>query len=165
MEKSDDHGFTVSLSTITPYLGVRGAVAAINLYRRGVRAQRKCCDWKTPAGMVARARDPHRRRVAAGRRDGGQSAAKTQSWLRRHFDAAVRLYVDDVDACFARALAAGGVQLLCAGSRTGFYGDRNGALRNPSVTSDRRHAYRGPHSEQVAAHCSRPACHQRRGIT
>lgn len=42
---------------------------------------------------------------------------------------AVRIYVDDVDACFARALAAGAVQLR--GVADQFYGDRNGALRDP----------------------------------
>ncbi len=41
----------------------------------------------------------------------------------------MRLFVDDVDACFARALAAGGVQLR--GVADQFYGDRNGALRDP----------------------------------
>ena len=59
----------------------------------------------------------------------GEGSAQRSPALLAGTSVAVRLFVDDVDECFARALAAGAVQLR--GVADQFYGDRNGALRDP----------------------------------
>lgn len=114
-------------STITPYLGVRGAVAAIDFYRRAFGAE-EVLRLESASGLVTHAeiRIGDALLLLADEMVG--SPQRSPSSLAGT-SVAVRLYVDDVDACFARALAAGGVQLR--GVADQFYGDRNGALRDP----------------------------------
>ncbi len=112
---------------ITPYLSVRGAVAAIDFYRRAFGAE-EVLRLETPAGFVTHAEIRIGEALVLLADEMTGSPQQSPSSLAGT-SVAVRLYVDDVDACFARALAAGGVQLR--GVTDQFYGDRNGALRDP----------------------------------
>ena len=113
--------------TITPYLGVRGAVAAIEFYRQAFHAV-EVLRLETTDGLVSHAEIRIGDSLVLLADEMNGSPQQSPSSLAGT-SVAVRLYVDDVDACFARALAAGGEQLR--GVADQFYGDRNGALRDP----------------------------------
>ncbi|MCG3171600.1 MAG: hypothetical protein CALGDGBN_03223 [Pseudomonadales bacterium] len=113
--------------TITPYLGVRGAAAAIEFYRRAFGAE-EVLRLASAAGLVAYAQIRIGDSMVLLSDEMAGSPQRSPSSLAGT-SVAVRVYVDDVDACFARALAAGAVQLR--GVADQFYGDRNGALRDP----------------------------------
>ena len=115
------------IHTVTPYLSVRGAAAAIDFYRRAFGAE---AVFRLAAGngLVGHAEIRIGDSVILLADELGGSPQRSPSSLAGT-SVAVRLFVDDVDACFARALAAGGVQLR--GVADQFYGDRNGALRDP----------------------------------
>ena len=112
---------------VTPYLSVRGAAAAIEFYRKAFGAHEV---FRLPAGggLVGHAeiRIGDSVILLADEMDG--STQRSPATLAGT-SVGVRLYVDDVDACFARALAAGAVRLRSVADQ--FYGDRNGALRDP----------------------------------
>lgn len=112
---------------ITPYLSVRGAAAAIDFYRRAFDAE-ELYRLDAGNGLVGHAeiRIGDSVILLADELSGGPQRSPASL---AGTSVAVRLYVDDVDECFARALAAGGVQLR--GVADQFYGDRNGALRDP----------------------------------
>ena len=112
---------------ITPYLSVRGAAAAIDFYRRAFGAE-ELYRLEAGNGLVGHAEIRIGDSVILLADELGGSPQRSPSSLAGT-SVAVRLFVDDVDACFARALAAGGVQLR--GVADQFYGDRNGALRDP----------------------------------
>lgn len=113
--------------TITPYLGVRGAAAAIEFYQRAFGAE-EVLRLASAAGLVAYAQIRIGDSMVLLSDEMAGSPQRSPSSLAGT-SVAVRVYVDDVDACFARALAAGAVQLR--GVADQFYGDRNGALRDP----------------------------------
>lgn len=113
--------------TITPYLGVRGAAAAIDFYRRAFDAE-EVLRLENAVGLVAYAQIRIGDSMLLLSDEMVGSPQRSPSSLAGT-SVAVRLYVADVDACFARALAAGAVQLR--GVADQFYGDRNGALRDP----------------------------------
>ena len=113
--------------SVTPYLSVRGAAAAIEFYRRAFGAQ-EVFRLAAYGGLVTHAE------IRIGDSlillaDEMEGSAQRSPVALAGTSVGVRLYVDDVDACFARALAAGAVQLR--GVTDQFYGDRNGALRDP----------------------------------
>lgn len=115
------------IHTVTPYLSVRGAAAAIDFYRRAFGAE-EVFRLDAGNGLVGHAEIRIGDSVILLADELGGSPQRSPSSLAGT-SVAVRLFVDDVDACFARALAAGGVQLR--GVADQFYGDRNGALRDP----------------------------------
>ena len=115
------------IHTVTPYLSVRGAAAAIDFYRRAFGAE-EVFRLDAGNGLVGHAEIRIGDSVMLLADELGGSPQRSPSSLAGT-SVAVRLFVDDVDACFARALAAGGVQLR--GVADQFYGDRNGALRDP----------------------------------
>ena len=123
MVKSQPEG----IHTVTPYLSVRGAAAAIDFYRRAFGAE-EVFRLDAGNGLVGHAEIRIGDSVILLADELGGSPQRSPSSLAGT-SVAVRLFVDDVDACFARALAAGGVQLR--GVADQFYGDRNGALRDP----------------------------------
>jgi PhnB protein len=113
--------------TITPYLSVRGAARAIDFYQRAFGAV-ELYRLDAGNGLVGHAEIRIGDSVILLADELSGSPQRSPSSLAGT-SVAVRLFVDDVDACFARALAAGGSQLR--GVADQFYGDRNGALRDP----------------------------------
>jgi len=112
--------------SVTPYLCVQGAAKAIDFYVR-VFGARERMRLTTPAGTVGHAEVEI----------GDSVVMLGDPWPEGGFvppqgDTAgvmVHLYVEDADAVFAAAVAAGAsvVQPL----ETRFYGDRGGTIRDP----------------------------------
>ena len=113
--------------TLTPYMTVRNARAAIDFYPRP-SAPRRCCCSTCPT-----ARSPTPRSA---------SATRSSCWPRRTRPGATRArsslggspmflmaYVDDVDAAFRRAIDAGATEVRPVADQ--FYGDRSGTLKDP----------------------------------
>lgn len=113
--------------TLTPYLIVKGAAASLEFYAKALGAQ-ELFRMADPSGKVAHAEMkigdspfmladefPEMGAVAPGA-GGGHSV----SFL---------VYVPDVDAAFARALAAGAKAVRPVQDQ--FYGDRSGTLEDP----------------------------------
>jgi PhnB protein len=113
--------------SITPYLIVRGGAAAIDFYARAFGAE-ELFRMAGPDGKVGHAEirigdsivmlaDEHPEMDAVGPDTlGGTSVS-------------LLIYLEDVDARFARALAAGATQVRPVQNQ--FYGDRSGTLKDP----------------------------------
>jgi len=114
-------------ATATPYLIVKGAAEAIEFYKHAFNAteQFRMAD---PSGGVAHAEikignsvimlaDEHPEMGYRGPRALGGSSVS------------IMLYVDDVDAVFARAVKAGAKSQRAVANQ--FYGDRSGTLEDP----------------------------------
>ena len=113
--------------TVTPYLIVKGAAQAIEFYKRafGATEHERMAD---PSGKIGHAevRIGDSRVMLADEFPemdirGPQSRGGTTVSLL--------LYVDDVDARFAQAIAAGGKEVRPVKDQ--FYGDRSGTLADP----------------------------------
>jgi PhnB protein len=113
--------------SVTPYLAVRDAVAAVEFYERAFGA-RLVMKLTMPDGRYAHAEvqigDCHVM-LAEENPDWGNTSPPTLGGSPVSF----MVYVPDVDAAFARALAAGAVQVRPVEDQ--FYGDRTGTLRDP----------------------------------
>ena len=127
--------------SVTPYLVVDGAAAAIEFYTKAFGAK-ELIRMGGPGGTVGHAElqigdslDHARRRVP---RDG---RARPEG-ARRH-PVAIHLYVEDVDAVFNAAIAAG-AKALPAPSRTSSTATAAARSRTPSATAGRRHPQGGP---------------------
>jgi PhnB protein len=112
---------------VTPYLSIAGAAKAIDFYKQAFGAI-ELFRMTTPTGQIGHAEikigdsplmlaDPCEQ---GGFRDpkslGGSSIG-------------LHLYVDDVDAMFAKAVAAGAIVVKPVEDQ--FYGDRNGTIEDP----------------------------------
>ena len=114
-------------SSLTPYLSVKGAAAAIDFYKRAFGAQQMFC-LAMPDGKIAHAQlrigtsivmlDDTR---ADGRFQDPQSLGGTTM--------ALYLYTPDVDAMVNQAVAAGAEPVEPVKDQ--FYGDRSGAVKDP----------------------------------
>ena len=106
--------------TVTPYLIVQDANALLTFVRDAFKAQ-VVEEHRTPDGTVVHADfmigDSH---VMAGQ--------GSDRWPAQ--PGTVLLYVEDADAIYRAALAAGGVSIQ--EMTTQFYGDRSGGVRDPS---------------------------------
>ena len=113
--------------SVTPYLAVRNAVAAVEFYRKAFGAE-LMLELTMPDGRYAHAEirigDCH-----------VMMAEENPDWGNRSPQAlggspvSFMVYVPDADAAFARALAAGCEQVRPVENQ--FYGDRTGTLRDP----------------------------------
>ena len=113
--------------SLTPYLSVNGAAAAIDFYKRAFGAAEEFC-LAMPDGKIAHAQlrigdsvlmlDDTR---AEGRFQDPRALGGTTM--------ALYLYVDDVDTFFQRAVSAGAEVLEPLKDQ--FYGDRSGGLKDP----------------------------------
>lgn len=113
--------------SLTPYLSVQGAAAAMDFYKRAFGAQELFC-LAMPDGKIAHAQlrigdsilmlDDNR---AEGRFQDPRALGGTTM--------ALYLYVEDVDALYSQAVAAGATALEPVKDQ--FYGDRSGALSDP----------------------------------
>jgi PhnB protein len=113
--------------TVTPYLALRDAAAAIDFYRRAFGAQ-LTMKLDMPDGKIAHAEI----------RIGDSTLMMSEEnpdWGSRSPLAMggspvfMMIYVPDVDAAFARALQAGAVEVKPVEDQ--FYGDRSGTLKDP----------------------------------
>lgn len=113
--------------TLTPYLVIKGAAAALDFYARAFGAE-EIMRLSGPDGGVAHAEmkigdsvfmlgDEFPDMGYVGPRALGGTPVS------------LMIYVDDVDAVFARALAAGAVEKRPVADQ--FYGDRTGVLEDP----------------------------------
>ena len=105
--------------SVTPYIVVKGAAKALDFYARAFGAKEKL---RLPMGdIIGHAEiligDSH---VMAGQ--------GSDRWPAQ--PGTVLLYVEDADAIYRAALAAGGVSIQ--EMTTQFYGDRSGGVRDPS---------------------------------
>jgi PhnB protein len=113
--------------SVTPYLAVRDAKAALGFYARAFGAE-LVLELDMPDGKVAHAEI----RI-------GDSilmlSEENPDWGNRSPQAlggspvSLMIYVPDADAAFARALAAGAEQVRPVEDQ--FYGDRSGTLKDP----------------------------------
>jgi PhnB protein len=111
----------------TPYLIVDGAARAIDFYKRAFGAK-ELMRIPAPGDRVGHAEikigdsvimlaDEHPEIQARGPQHYGGSPVS------------ILLYVDDVDALFKQAVAAGGIEVRAVDDQ--FYGDRSGTLKDP----------------------------------
>jgi PhnB protein len=113
--------------SITPYLVVKGAVQALDFYKRALGAS-ELFRMEDPKGRIGHAElqignsrimlaDEHPELGHFGpQRPGGAAVS-------------LLVYVDDVDRVFKQALAAGAKQRTAVANQ--FYGDRSGTLEDP----------------------------------
>ena len=116
--------------SVTPYLLVRGAAEALAFYQRAFGAE-ELMRLAAPDGAVAHAEIKIGDSPVMLADEGDQSddlGQKSPATLGAT-SVSVMLYVSDVDALFAQALAAGASTLRPVQDQ--FYGDRSGTLRDP----------------------------------
>jgi PhnB protein len=113
--------------SLTPYIAVEGAARAIAFYAEAFGARERM-----------RLAMPGSDRIAHAELEIGDSVVMlADPWAEGGFrapageavSASLHLYVEDADAVFARALAAGATEVQPM--ETKFYGDRSGTLRDP----------------------------------
>lgn len=113
--------------TLTPYLTVRDAARAIEFYKQAFAAKE-----------LGRLKDPSGKIVHAEIRIGDSPvmlAEESPEWGNHSPQSlggttvTIHLYVEDVDAVAARAVAAGAKVLIPVADQ--FYGDRSGRLADP----------------------------------
>jgi len=114
---------------ITPYLSIKGAAEAIAYYQRAFGAV-ELYRLGMPDGRVGHAelRIGDSRIMLADESDMADATAQSPRTLKGTTIGMV-LYLKDVDAAFAQAVAAGGK--VKRGVTTQFYGDRSGTLEDP----------------------------------
>jgi PhnB protein len=119
-------GIPEGYHSVTPYLAVHDAAAALDFYKRAFGARERM-RMAAPGGKVGHAE------IEIG--DGVVMLA--DAWPEGRFVApsgeevsvSLHLYVEDADAAFARAVAAGATVVQPV--ETKFYGDRMGTVRDP----------------------------------
>lgn len=113
--------------SVTPYLAIRNAVQAVAFYQRAFGAA-LVMKLTLPDGSYAHAEirigDAHIM-LAEENPEWGNVSAQTLNGSPVSF----MIYVPDVDAAFARALAAGCTQVRPVADQ--FYGDRTGTCKDP----------------------------------
>lgn len=116
-----------SYHSVTPYLALRDAKAAIDFYTRAFGAE-LVLKLDLPGGSIAHAEVRIGDSVL-------MLAEENEQWGNRSPQAlggspvSLMIYVPDVDAAFERALAAGATRLRPVEDQ--FYGDRSGTLADP----------------------------------
>lgn len=113
--------------SVTPYLGQRDCAAAIAFYERAFGAV-TVMNLDRPGGKIAHAEiriGDSILMMSDENPEWGSKSAITLGGSPVH----LMIYVPDVDAAFARAIAAGGTQVRQVQDQ--FYGDRSGTLADP----------------------------------
>lgn len=113
--------------SVTPYLGQRDCAAALAFYERAFGAE-KVLRLDMPDGKVAHAEIRIGDSVLMMSDENPDWGSKSAITLGGS-PVLLMIYVPDVDAAFARALAAGGTQVRPVQDQ--FYGDRSGTLVDP----------------------------------
>jgi PhnB protein len=115
--------------TVTPYLSLKGAGAALDFYQRAFGAK-ELFRLELPDGRIAHAelQIGNSRLMLADEMPGMPDYAKSPATLGGT-SSGYCLYVEDVDADFQRAVAAGAKVKRPVTNQ--FYGDRTGTLEDP----------------------------------
>lgn len=116
--------------SVTPYLLMKGAAAALDFYKRAFGAE-ELMRMPMPDGTIAHAEIKIGDSPIMLADEGDQSCdlgQKSPATLGAT-SVSVMLYVPDVDAQYKQALAAGATELRPVKDQ--FYGDRSGTLRDP----------------------------------
>ena len=114
-------------SPVTPYLTVKGAGAAIDFYKKAFGAE-EAFRMNTPDGKVMHAEIRIGGAVIMLHDEMPEWKALSPQTIGDS-GSSIMLYVQDVDAVFKRALAAGATSLMDVADQ--FYGDRCGGLKDP----------------------------------
>jgi PhnB protein len=107
--------------SVTPYLAVEGAAKLLDFLKQAFNATDAHLCMKRPDGSI------HHAEVTIGDSIVMVGDAQGQ-W--KPMPSTLYLYVDDTDATYHRALAAGATSLM--EPATQFYGDRNAGVQDPS---------------------------------
>ncbi len=114
--------------SITPYLGIQDAARAIDFYKKAFGAV-EMFRLDGPDGRVGHAElkigDSSLMLAEPCGEAGGLAASQSLNGVA----VGLHLYVEDVDARFAQAIAAGAVEVSPVKDQ--FYGDRSGSLKDP----------------------------------
>lgn len=113
--------------SVTPYLALRNTVAAIDFYRRAFGAE-LLMKLEMPDGKIAHAEIRIGNSVLMMSEENEQWGNLSPLTLGNS-PVFLMIYVPDVDAAFARAIAAGATQVRPVEDQ--FYGDRAGTLKDP----------------------------------
>lgn len=111
----------------TPYLTITGAPAAIDYYRQAFGAV-EVMRLADPAGRILHAEVRVGDSIIMLHEDTPEWGTRSPKTLGGN-TSSVLLYVDDVDATYAAAIAAGGQAAMPVQDQ--FYGDRTGSLFDP----------------------------------
>jgi PhnB protein len=113
--------------TVTPYLILRGAAAALEFYKKALGAK-EVARYPMPDGTVAHAEiQIGNSRIMVGE-ESPEQGFRSPLTLGGS-GSGILLYVEDVDAWFKRAVAAGGKVFRPVADQ--FYGDRTGTFTDP----------------------------------
>ncbi len=126
MSQKNPEGF----ATLTPHLVVNDPVAAIEFYKKVFGAVEKL-RMEIPGTkqiMHAELQIGNSTLMLAGEFDGPGCSSKSPSTLGGS-PVTIHIYVDDVDASFNKALAAGAQQVMSPADM--FWGDRYGKVKDP----------------------------------
>jgi PhnB protein len=113
--------------TVTPYLIVKGAADALEFYKKGLGAT-EIMRLPGPGGQVMHAEIKIGDSIIMLADEFPEMGAKSPQSLGGS-PVGICLYVNDVDAAFKQALAAGAKEERAVKDQ--FYGDRSGTLRDP----------------------------------
>jgi PhnB protein len=114
-------------TAITPYLTVKGAAAAIDFYKKAFGAE-EALRMNTPDGKVMHAEIRIGGAVVMLHDEMPEWKALSPQTIGDSASS-IMLYVNDVDAVFKRAIAAGATSVMEPADQ--FYGDRSGGLKDP----------------------------------
>ncbi|MEO5974785.1 MAG: VOC family protein [Ilumatobacteraceae bacterium] len=115
--------------TVTPYLNIRGAVAAIEFYKQAFGA-RELYRLAMPDGTIAHAEikiGDSKIMLAEESEQWGNKSPQTLNGS----PVSLCIYVDNVDAVFAKAIALGAKAVGEMTVKDQFYGDRTGSITDP----------------------------------
>lgn len=113
--------------SVTPYLALRGARAALDFYARAFGAER-VLELDMPDGSIAHAEIRIGDSILMMSEENAEWGNRSPLALGGS-PVHLMIYVPDVDAAFARALAAGAERVRPVEDQ--FYGDRSGTLKDP----------------------------------
>lgn len=113
--------------TVTPYLIVKDAAKALDFYKKALGASERMC-MPGPDGKVMHAEIQIGDSVVMLADEFPEMGAKSPQTIGGS-PVGICLYVEDVDALFKQALAAGAKEERPVKDQ--FYGDRSGTLRDP----------------------------------